>query len=116
MRSGRWGPELAETLFDAGRRKATSQAAWANYDATTANYRQTALGAFEEVEDNLTALRILDEETQQQHQATVSAGDWLQVSTNRYESGVDSYLQVIIGQVTQPAERFAPQSRAAFVT
>jgi NodT family efflux transporter outer membrane factor (OMF) lipoprotein len=92
------GPELAETLFDAGRRKATSQAAWANYDAITANYRQTALGAFQEVEDNLAALRILDEETQQQRQATASAEDWLQVSTNRYKGGVDNYLQVIIAQ------------------
>ena len=92
------GPELAETLFDAGRRKATSQAAWANYDLTTANYRQTALGAFQEVEDNLAALRILDDETQQQRQATASAEDWLQVSTNRYKGGVDNYLQVIIAQ------------------
>jgi NodT family efflux transporter outer membrane factor (OMF) lipoprotein len=94
------GPELAETLFDAGRRKATSQAAWANYDAITANYRQTSLSAFQEVEDNLAALRILDEETQQQHQATVSAEDWLQVSTNRYKGGVDNYLQVIIAQTS----------------
>ena len=92
------GPELAETLFDAGRRRATSQAAWANYDATTANYRQTDLGAFQEVEDNLAALRILDDETQQQRQATTSAQDWLDVSTNRYKGGVDNYLQVIIAQ------------------
>ena len=94
------GPELAETLFDAGRRKATSQAAWANYDATTATYRQTALGAFQEVEDNLAALRILDDETQQQRQATASAEDWLEVSTNRYKGGVDNYLQVIIAQTS----------------
>jgi outer membrane protein TolC len=92
------GPELAETLFDAGRRRATSRAAWANYDATTANYRQTALGAFQEVEDNLAALRILGDETQQQRQATASAQDWLDVSTNRYKGGVDNYLQVIIAQ------------------
>ena len=94
------GPELAETLFDAGRRRATSQAAWGNYDAITANYRQTALGAFQEVEDNLAALRILDDETQQQRQATASAEDWLQVSTNRYKGGVDNYLQVIIAQTS----------------
>jgi NodT family efflux transporter outer membrane factor (OMF) lipoprotein len=94
------GPALAETLFDAGRRKATSLAAWANYDATTANYRQTALGAFEEVEDNLAALRILDDETQQQRQATASAKDWLNVSMNRYQGGVDNYLQVTIAQTS----------------
>ena len=94
------GPELAETLFDAGRRRATSQAAWANYDARAANYRQTTLSAFQEVEDNLAALRILEEETQQQRQATSSAEDWLQVSTNRYKGGVDNYLQVIIAQTS----------------
>jgi len=94
------GPELAETLFDAGRRKATSQAAWANYDAITANYRQTSLSAFQEVEDNLAALRMLDEETQQQRQAMASAEDWLHVSTNRYKGGVDNYLQVIIAQTS----------------
>jgi NodT family efflux transporter outer membrane factor (OMF) lipoprotein len=94
------GPALAETLFDAGRRRATSQAAWANYDATTANYRQTALSAFQEVEDNLAALRILEDEAQQQHQATASAQDRLQGSTNRYKGGVDNYLQVIITQTS----------------
>jgi NodT family efflux transporter outer membrane factor (OMF) lipoprotein len=94
------GPALAETIFDAGRRHATSQAAWANDDAATATYRQTALTAFQEVEDNLAALRILENETQQQHQATASAHDWLQVSTNRYTGGVDNYLQVIIAQTS----------------
>jgi NodT family efflux transporter outer membrane factor (OMF) lipoprotein len=94
------GPQLAETLFDAGRRRATSQAAWANFDALTANYRQTTLTAFQEVEDSLAALRILDQEAQQQREATASADDWLQVSTNRYKGGVDNYLQVIIAQTT----------------
>jgi NodT family efflux transporter outer membrane factor (OMF) lipoprotein len=94
------GPELAETLFDAGRRRATSQAAWANFDVVTANYRQTALNAFQQVEDNLAALRILDDEAQQQHEATASAQDWLEVSTNRYQGGVDNYLQVIIAQTS----------------
>jgi NodT family efflux transporter outer membrane factor (OMF) lipoprotein len=94
------GPQLVETLFDAGRRRATSQAAWANFDALTANYRQTTLTAFQEVEDNLAALRILEQEAQQQRDATASADDWLQVSTNRYTGGVDNYLQVIIAQTT----------------
>jgi NodT family efflux transporter outer membrane factor (OMF) lipoprotein len=94
------GPQLIETLFDGGRRKATSQAAWANFDALTANYRQTTLTGFQEVEDNLAALRILDREAQQQRDATASADDWLEVSTNRYTGGVDNYLQVIIAQTT----------------
>ena len=94
------GPQLVETLFDGGRRRATSRAAWANFDALTANYRQTTLTGFQEVEDNLAALRILDREAQQQRDATASADDWLEVSTNRYTGGVDNYLQVIIAQTT----------------
>jgi NodT family efflux transporter outer membrane factor (OMF) lipoprotein len=94
------GPQLTETLFDAGRRRATSQGTWANLDALTANYRQTTLTAFQEVEDNLAALRILEREAQQQRDATASANEWLEVSTNRYSGGVDNYLQVIIAQTT----------------
>ena len=94
------GPQLVETLFDAGRRHATSQGAWANYDALTANYRQTSLTAFQEVEDNLAALRILEQEAQQQQEATAAAEDWLGVSTNRYKGGVDNYLQVVIAQTS----------------
>jgi len=99
------GPMLAETLFDGGRRRATSQGARANFDAVTANYRQTTLTAFQQVEDNLAALHILEREAQQQRDATSSADDWLQVSTNRYTGGVDNYLQVIIAQTTDLANQ-----------
>jgi NodT family efflux transporter outer membrane factor (OMF) lipoprotein len=92
------GPQLSETLFDAGRRRATSESATANYDGTVASYRQTTLAAFQEVEDNLAALRILETEAQQQQQATASAADTLQLFTNRYVGGVDNYLQVITAQ------------------
>lgn len=92
------GPQLSETLFDAGRRRATSDAAKANYDATVAAYRQIALTAFQEVEDNLAALRILENEAEQQHRATASAQESLQLFTNRYVGGVDNYLQVITAQ------------------
>jgi NodT family efflux transporter outer membrane factor (OMF) lipoprotein len=92
------GPQLSETLFDAGRRRATSDAAKANYDATVAAYRQTALTAFQEVEDNLAALRILESEAEQQRRATASAQESLQLFTNRYQGGVDNYLQVITAQ------------------
>lgn len=92
------GPELSETLFDAGRRRATSQAAQANYDATVAAYRQSTLNAFQQVEDNLAALRVLEKEAEQQHQATASAQESLQLFTNRYQGGVDNYLQVITAQ------------------
>jgi NodT family efflux transporter outer membrane factor (OMF) lipoprotein len=98
------GPELSETLFDAGRRRATSEATQANYDGTVATYRQTTLDAFQEVEDNLAALRILEKEADQQHQATASAQESLQLFTNRYEGGVDNYLQVITAQTIALAD------------
>jgi NodT family efflux transporter outer membrane factor (OMF) lipoprotein len=98
------GPQLSETLFDAGRRRATSEAAQANYDGTVATYRQTTLNAFQEVEDNLAALRILEKEASQQHQATASAQESLQLFTNRYEGGVDNYLQVITAQTIALAD------------
>jgi NodT family efflux transporter outer membrane factor (OMF) lipoprotein len=103
--AGFWalGPVLAQTLFDAGRRRATSESARANYDATIATYRQTSLTAFQEVEDNLAALRILQNEAQQQDQAVASAKDSLHLFTNRYKGGVDTYLQVITAQTIELA-------------
>lgn len=92
------GSSMTQTLFDAGRRRATSDAALANYDATVASYRQTTLTAFQQVEDNLAALRILAREAQQQQQAVTSARESLQIFTNRYKGGVDTYLQVITAQ------------------
>jgi NodT family efflux transporter outer membrane factor (OMF) lipoprotein len=92
------GPQLSQTIFDAGRRRAVSEGATANYDATVASYRQTTLTAFQEVEDNLAALRILEKESQQQKEATTSAEESLQLFTNRYQGGVDNYLQVITAQ------------------
>ena len=92
------GPSLAETLFDGGRRRATSTAARANYDATVANYRESTLTAFQQVEDNLAALRILSQEAQQQKEATASAEESLQIFTNRYIGGADPYLQVLTAQ------------------
>jgi NodT family efflux transporter outer membrane factor (OMF) lipoprotein len=92
------GPSMVETLFDAGRRHATSQAALANYDATVASYRETTLTALQQVEDNLAALRILEQEARQQQEATSSAQESLQIFTNRYIGGADPYLQVITAQ------------------
>jgi NodT family efflux transporter outer membrane factor (OMF) lipoprotein len=92
------GPTFSETLFDAGRRRAVRTEAAANYDATVANYRQTTLTAFQQVEDNLAALRILEVEAQRQHESTDSATQTLDLSQTRYEGGVDNYLQVITWQ------------------
>jgi NodT family efflux transporter outer membrane factor (OMF) lipoprotein len=92
------GPSMAQTLFDAGRRRSASAAAVANYDATVASYQQTALSAFQQVEDNLAALRVLEQEAGQQQHAVADARESLQLFTNRYKGGVDTYLQVITAQ------------------
>lgn len=92
------GPTMLETIFDGGRRRATSEGARANYDATVANYRQTTLVAFQEVEDNLAALRILEHETGQQKEATAEALWGVEIFTNRYQGGVDPYLEVITAE------------------
>lgn len=92
------GPALAQTLFDKGRRKAVTEQAIANYDGTAANYRLTVLTAFQEVEDNLAALRILSRELEQQNDAVASAQRALSLSTDRYSAGIDSYLNVITAQ------------------
>ena len=92
------GPVLDQTLFDHGRRRATSDIALAQYDSTVASYRQTSLTAFQQVEDNLAALRVLEREAGQQHAATESAEQSLDLFKIRYEGGVDTYLQVITWQ------------------
>jgi len=94
------GSSVAQTVFDGGRRRANSEAALANYDATVASYREATLDAFQQVEDNLAALRILEQEAEQQKRAVVSAKESLQLFTNRYIGGVDTYLQVITAQTT----------------
>jgi NodT family efflux transporter outer membrane factor (OMF) lipoprotein len=92
------GPTLAQTLFDKGRRAAVTEQARALYDGTVANYRLSVLTAFQEVEDNLAALRILSRELEQQNAAVVSAQRTLSLANDRYISGIDSYLNVITAQ------------------
>jgi NodT family efflux transporter outer membrane factor (OMF) lipoprotein len=95
------GPTLSQTVFDAGRRAAVSEQANASYDETVANYRQTTLTAFQQVEDNLVALRVLDQEAGHQHQATLAAQSAEQIFNNRYVGGLDTYLQVVTAQTTE---------------
>lgn len=102
------GAVLAETLFDAGRRGAVTEEARASYDATVSVYRQTVLTAFQSVEDNLSALRLLGEEAQQQDAAVKAAELFLTLSLNRYRGGIATYLEVIIAQTAAlNAERTA---------
>jgi NodT family efflux transporter outer membrane factor (OMF) lipoprotein len=94
--SGLWsiGLSATETIFDAGRRRAASDQAIAAYDQTVANYRETVLTSFQQVEDNVAALRILEHEAQVQDKAVVAAQRYLELANTRYTGGVTSYLEV----------------------
>ena len=92
------GATAAETVFDAGRRRAVSDQAIATYDELIADYQQTVLISFQQVEDSLSDLRVLDEEAKTQDAAVAAANRALDQSTNRYKGGIDTYLTVITAQ------------------
>jgi NodT family efflux transporter outer membrane factor (OMF) lipoprotein len=94
------GAAATEIIFDAGKRKAVTQQAWAEYRAGVANYRQTVLTAFQQVEDNIAALRILATESQQEDVAVKAAQKNLDLAVQRYRLGINSYLNVITAQVS----------------
>ena len=94
------GPQLAATLFDAGKRRAQVKVTEAVYDATVANYRQTVLTAFEQVEDSLAQLRILSQEAEIVDRAVKAAEQSLQISTDQYRGGLTNYLVVITAQTS----------------
>jgi NodT family efflux transporter outer membrane factor (OMF) lipoprotein len=95
------GASAVELLFDAGRRHALTNQARDAYEGQTANYRESVLNAFQEVEDNLAALRILNDESVTQARAVDAARHSLQLSTKRYKGGVTTYLEVLTAQTTQ---------------
>ena len=95
------GGSAIELLFDAGRRHAITAQARDAYESQAATYRQSVLNAFQEVEDNLAALRILQDESATQASAVDSARRSLQISTRRYKGGVTTYLEVLTAQTTQ---------------
>jgi NodT family efflux transporter outer membrane factor (OMF) lipoprotein len=94
------GAGLSETIYDAGLRRATVEQYRAQYDETVANYRNTVLTAFQGVEDNLAALRVLSKEIHEQDTAIGSAERSLKLATDRYRLGIDPYLNVITAQTT----------------
>jgi NodT family efflux transporter outer membrane factor (OMF) lipoprotein len=104
------GPTLSETIFDAGLRRATVKQFTALYNANVAGYRQTVLTAFQQVEDDLASARILSKQIQQQQIAVDSAREYLELAKARYETGVDTYLNVLIAQNTLLSERESLQS------
>jgi len=94
------GPSISELIYDGGLRRASVEQFRAQYDQTVANYRNAVLTAFEQVEDNLSSLRILSQEIQEQDTAIASAQRSLNLATDRYRLGIDPYLNVITAQTT----------------
>jgi NodT family efflux transporter outer membrane factor (OMF) lipoprotein len=92
------GASLSQTVFDAGRRRAATDQARAAYDATVAAYRQSVLTAFQDVEDNLSALRVLSEESTEEQEAVTTAQRLLDLTTTQYRGGITNYLEVITAQ------------------
>jgi len=104
------GASAVVTAFDVGRRRAASDQARAFYDQSVANYRQNVLTAYQEVEDNLAALRLLEDESNTESKAVNAAEHSLALSNNRYKGGVTTYLEVITAQTIALAdERTAVQ-------
>jgi len=100
------GPSAAQTLFDAGHRRAATEGAVANYDASVADYRQSVLAAFQQVEDHIASLRVLEAESQRQKLAVEAARRSETLSLNRYKGGLVTYLEVASAQtVTLQNER-----------
>jgi len=99
------GPGISETVFDGGLRGAQTAEARAAYDTSVATYRQTVLATFGEVEDNLAALRILEEEARVQDAAVKSAEASVTLTTNQYKAGTVSYLNVITVQTIALADQ-----------
>jgi NodT family efflux transporter outer membrane factor (OMF) lipoprotein len=95
------GPSLAATILDFGKRGAASDQAVAAYDQTVATYRQTVLQAFQEVEDNLAALRILEAEAKVQDEAVRASRESVELTLNQYKAGTISYLNVVSVQTAQ---------------
>lgn len=92
------GPNALETLFDAGRRRAALAAATAGYDGTVADYRETVLEAFQQVEDSLSTLRTLEQETATERVAVQAAERSLDLAMSRYTGGLVTYLEVVTAQ------------------
>ena len=94
------GPGISETVYDGGLRRATVRQYISTYNADVASYRQTVLTAFQQVEDDLSNLRIGSQQIVQQQQATASAEQYLQLALDRYKLGLDPYSNVVIAQQT----------------
>jgi NodT family efflux transporter outer membrane factor (OMF) lipoprotein len=103
------GPSIAQTFFDGGLRTANTKNAIATYDAAIANYRQTVLTAFQEIEDNLAQLHVLEDEAKVQDEAIRLSRQAVTITLNQYKAGTVTYINVITAQATD-----LTNERAAF--
>jgi NodT family efflux transporter outer membrane factor (OMF) lipoprotein len=94
------GAQATELLFDAGQRRALTDQARHNYEAQAASYRNTVFLAFNDVEDQLSGLRILEQESSAEKRAVTSAQQSFDLSDQRYKGGVTSYLEVLTAEAT----------------
>lgn len=94
------GAQATELLFDAGRRHAATDQARHNYESQSATYKATVLGAFNEVEDRLSDLRVLEQESTVEDRAVSAAQHSLDLSNQRYKGGATSYLEVLVAETT----------------
>lgn len=94
------GPSLSQTIFNGGLYRAQLEQYTATYNADVANYRQTVLTAFQQVEDYLAATRILSQQVLKQQEAVDSAGTYLKLEMGRYQTGLDPYINVMVAQTT----------------
>ncbi len=99
------GPQLVGTLFDGGRRSATLRGASAQYEGAVADYRQTVLSAFQQVEDDLSSLHALADEACSARRAAGAADLSLRLTTNRFQAGAVSYLDVVTAQTIALADQ-----------
>jgi NodT family efflux transporter outer membrane factor (OMF) lipoprotein len=100
-----FGTAIAETLFDGGLRRSQTEQAIAAYDASVAAYRETVLTGFQQVEDNLAALRILEQEAEVQGEAVNLAEQSLALALNQYRGGIVNYLTVVVIQAAALANQ-----------
>jgi outer membrane protein TolC len=94
------GPSLSETVYDGGLRRATVNQFITTYNADVASYRQTVLTAFQQVEDSLASVRLLSQQILKQQQAVTSSEEVLRLEMDRYQLGLDPYLNVVTAQTT----------------
>jgi NodT family efflux transporter outer membrane factor (OMF) lipoprotein len=98
-----FGPSLAETIFNGGARLYTNRQARANYDEAVASYRATVLSAFQSVEDDLSSLRVLEQQNQLQVTAVKDARLSEELTLNQYKSGIVVYTILLTAQTTRLA-------------